>query len=617
MSDNIYKLLKKIAWILIILLVLLSTFLTYKVTKQIFFGKVLPFPIELITSPEGNKLWKISISDSLQGYSNLNGKYLVQIDTLKIPLLKNYSIELQVFKQKFANFVADKDSISIYFKDISDNIVKQQTVRTVKSDFLTESNMQLIFTYIWILFLASSLFISYLLLRYSQSRENILMVFFFFLLPSSLIPTPLVIMTKYFQYFHFFTFPYLGILFYHFVIQKISFHTKLRKLYLISFFVSLVTFFLKKTHIIPVSMLIPYFWVIFWILKGIYNLRNDIKINKTIENKRLFSSFISVIIFIFSLIVLHVCGLYWFNNSNILELGNPIFSEHILFYIATICLGISFLSIVISMFWFISSFTWSLLTGSILEVKIRSTIIYTIVGAIIISIFGLIDYTLGVFIQLFFGKFIGSEFIAGIPASITLIAVVNPIRNKVERFVDNKLNTSELSFLEKTEKFADNLSEEGVAEGFEEYICENLICNLPIEKVALISFDNELNDYKFNEVRGSNVIENSIVEDRENILKGKTIIQRYNKLSDNPQDISSFPFIIQILFDSKQKWYLALGKKNDGSVYNKNDMNAFTKLADKIKLPLKFILAYKDIVNNKYRKIIQHQQKLINDLKES
>ena len=99
-----------------------------------------------------------------------------------------------------------------------------------------------------------------------------------------------------------------------------------------------------------------------------------------------------------------------------------------------------------------------------------------------------------------FGKFIGSEFVAGIPASIILIVIINPIRNRVERFVDNKLNTSELDFLEKTDKFADNLSEEGISEGFEEYICENLYKNLPIEKVALISFDTEKNDYKYNEI---------------------------------------------------------------------------------------------------------------------
>ncbi len=275
--------------------------------------------------------------------------------------------------------------------------------------------------------------------------------------------------------------------------------------------------------------------------------------------------------------------------------------------ILIICAGLGFF---VGILWFFGSFTWSLLTGTVLDVKIRSTLIYTIVGLVFVTIFGFVDYTLGELLQSLFGNFIGSEFIAGIPATIGLLAFFNPIRNKVESIVDTKLNTSDLDFLEKTDTFTNNLSGESVIEGFEEYICENLIHRLPIKKVALVSFDKDLNYFKFNEIRGSDVEENSKVEDIHSILSNNEIYESYI-INEDQQEISSFSMVVPIIFEEDYKWFLALGKKYDGTAYSKKDEKAFLKLANKINLSLKFILAYDDIVHNRYIKTIREKDLLI------
>ena len=186
----------------------------------------------------------------------------------------------------------------------------------------------------------------------------------------------------------------------------------------------------------------------------------------------------------------------------------------------------------------------------------------------------------------------------------------------MEKFVDNRLNASDLDFLEKTETFTESLSGESVIEGFEEYICENLIQRLPINKVALISYDKEIKAYKFNEIRGSDIEENSKVEDIHLYLLENRMIRNYGPLNENPQEIASFALTIPIIYDLEHKWFLALGKKNDGTSYSKRDEQALTKLANRIKLSLKFILAYDNILSKRHTEILQQKDKMISELKE-
>jgi hypothetical protein len=277
---------------------------------------------------------------------------------------------------------------------------------------------------------------------------------------------------------------------------------------------------------------------------------------------------------------------------------------------------ISVLTFIFSILWFFGAFTWSLLTGTGMGVKIRSTMIYTIVGLLFVVFFGLVDYTLGELLQSLFGRFMGSEFIAGIPATIGLLMFFNPVRQKVEKIVDSHLNTSDLDFLEKTESFATAITGESVIEGFEEYICENLMQRLPIQKVALISFDHKCNSFKFNEIRGSKVKENSLVRDEGKILNGNNLIRNYSNLNENPSEIASFALIIPIINDRAHQWFLALGRKKDGTVYSKKDEEALNRLTERVKLSLKFILEYDSIIDNKIDAVIKEKNQAIKILKQ-
>ena len=69
--------------------------------------------------------------------------------------------------------------------------------------------------------------------------------------------------------------------------------------------------------------------------------------------------------------------------------------------------------------------------------------------------------------------------------------------------------------------------------------------------------------------------------------------------------------IIPIIHDLDHKWFLALGKKADKSLYSKKDEQALVQLTERIKLSLKFILAYEEIVNKKYHQTIAKHEEMV------
>jgi len=359
------------------------------------------------------------------------------------------------------------------------------------------------------------------------------------------------------------------------------------------------------------SNLLLYAWSIIWLLISFIKLWKTYKTSGSMELKRLLNAFKGLFLAIVALIVALIFGgILYFTSSGQTEFG--VYNLQMGFLIGFILLAM--LVFIIGILWFFGAFTWSLLTGTALGVKIRSTMIYTIVGVMFVVFFGLLDYSLGELLQKLFGRFVGSEFIAGIPATIGLLMFFNPVRQKVERMVDNRLNTSDLDFLEKTDTFTDVIAGEGVIEGFEEFICENLTKRLPIKKVALISYNLDKKAYIFNEIRGSDVEENSVVEDVHLTLLENKLHRNYGALNENDQEIASFSVVIPIIYDLDHKWFLALGRKMDGTSYSKKDEEALTKLAAKIKLSLKFILAYEHIINNRYVDSLEEKDKFIERL---
>ncbi len=449
---------------------------------------------------------------------------------------------------------------------------------------------------------------SYIILRYSRVKENLLIAIFllFLFLPKAayLLPGPILdIWTRLIS-------PFWGILFYHFIVIKTGVTKKIGRLYLISAGIFLIFYLLKGEGF---NATVSNIWAVFWLIKGFLLLRKQYRKEKNIQLKRLLGAFGGIgfsltcilVLFIMAILISIIVGI-----SSIAGFTQLLAMEEFI----AIALGIVFLlpliGFILGIVWFFGSFSWSLLTGTALDVKIRSTLIYSLVGFIFIILFGMLDYTLGEILQSVFGRFFGSEFIAGIPATIGLLLFFNPVRNYAEKIVDKRLNSSDLDFLEKAETFTRDISEEGIIEGFEEYICDNLIAKLSVTKVAMISFDPKLGGYKYNEIRGANIVENSLIEDIRAKLADLELIRITNHVKDL-QDISSFSLIFRLLYEKGHKWFLALGNKTDGSLYNKRDIEALQKLMEKIRLSLKFILTYENITKQKYEKIISDQEEII------
>jgi hypothetical protein len=544
--------------------------------------------------------------DTLQVFNTINeGEREFESSALRINLDKGAENLDLIQNLLYPQIIKGRSTIQVTLRDTLSDEVSHHQVET--SSIIDLIKLIEILVYVFLMFFALSN--SYILIKYSKSKENLLIVMFLLLLftPSASV----LLNTSMIDIWKMLISPFWGIFFYHFIIVKTGISKKIGKVYIITAIFLLIQFILNK---IGWGIALQNVWSCFWLIKGFLLLRKQYIKTRQIGLKRLLSAFSGIGISLAS-VVLFFIMLFLF--LILLGLGSwagltKMFADDL--NLAGTLIGIAFLIPIVGfflgIFWFFGSFSWSLLTGTAMDVKIRSTLIYSLVGFVFIMMFGLIDYTLGEILQTTFGKFFGSEFIAGIPATIGLLLFFNPVRNYAEKVVDKKLNTSDLDFLEKTETFSRDISEEGIIEGFEEYICDNLMTKLSIKKVAIISFDKDLNSYKFNEIRGADVAENSIVKDEKNLLTGKDLIRNSNPLK-NIQDAGSFELIFKILFENKHKWFLAFGQKTDNSFYTNKDIAALHKLVEKMRLSLKFILTYEIITKEKFEKIISQKENLL------
>ena len=617
MTDNFHKILVKIGWILFFTFLLLNLINWGFTIKDDFFVRTLPFDIENRKA--------VDFSDSTL-VDILQDVVITKIDTLTLPEQEEIlqaredsrSINIRVFNWDVGSDNLEEQSLDsqirqtigkrreieiTYIDSVNTQSIEVQTVLINNYSILIDLGFNAIF----LLFI---FFNSFLLLKFSLAKENILIILFLLFLSS---PDSISGLT-FIGYFSNALMGFLGVLFYHFILEKVKPEKKVKHIYLIAVLLIIIYQIIDSFFKFPIQLIL-YIWSLYWMFAGFVLLWKAYKKTGSITLKRLLNAFrgifISLVSLIFMIILAAILSFYYGVTDSV-QFG----INNIQTVVLVVFILISLLAFFIGILWFFGSFTWGLLTGTALDVKIRSTMIYTIIGIVFIAFFGLIDYSLGELLQSLFGRFVGSEFIAGIPATIGLLAFFNPVRNRVEKFVDNKLNTSDLDFLEKTETFTDALTGESVIEGFEEYICENLIQRLPIIKVTLVSYDKEMKSYKYNEIRGSDIEENSKVEDIHLYLLENKMIRNYGHLNENQQEIASFALIIPIIHDLEHKWFLALGKKNDGTSYSKRDEEALTKLANKIKLSLKFILAYDNIVKNKFNETLQEKEKRIENLKQ-
>ncbi|MBN1948740.1 MAG: hypothetical protein JW784_03265 [Candidatus Cloacimonetes bacterium] len=570
--------------------------------------------------PEMNRQWQnwyLTELDSIQIHE-LNAVQISGTDGNDSGVKSRFvtqDLNIFVLNMALPQIIGKRDYIDITLKDsVSGEVLRErvETVSTVNYLFLAG----FLFNIILILFTFTN---SWLLLRYSKSKENLLVVAFLVLL---FYPSPdRVLSGVLLNVWLFLLSPFWGVVFYHFVVIRTGAIAKLKKLYSISAIVYLIIFLLalkgSNSGILQV-------WSAYWFIRGYLLLRKSRHQTASMPARRLLAAFgglgfslLSAISFLAVIILISlifgVSALFWgLENIN-----------GLLVIIILLLFLLPLLGMFSGILWFMGAFSWGILTGTALDVKIRSSLIYTLVGVIFVTCFGLLDYALGEMLQSLFGNFIGSEFIAGIPATIGILVFFNPIRNRIETVVDQKLNSSELDFINQTEAFTRNLSREGVQEGFEEYICENLIRLLPISKVALVVYDSREGIYRFNEIRGSQIPENDPVDDRLSLLGTTGIIRNSRTSGEEPAEIASFAMIVPILYEAEHKWYLALGSKQDGSSFTRKDEEALQKLAERIKLSLKFILDYEQILQgriaeamNRKDLMLKEQRKEISRLQE-
>lgn len=612
MRESVDKILKYLAWRLFWVILILNAASIFIQLKNDLFIRQLPLEVDKN---------RISAVQDTSLAEQLVGKILTRVDTLDLrkqvrqagpvglnftlPAARSGIIGLDLSADahlRIREILQDKTRVEIGYLDTASGEEKNIVLPTVE-----KTNVSLLASLsLYLLFLIFLLFNTVILLKYGQQAENILIVFFLLILA---IPENLPLY-PYLNCLLYLGSALLGALFYHFILSKVYPFRRIAALYWSASALAIFCCLLLIIFELDTGILL-YIWSFYWILAAFRLLWKEYRRTGSIDLKRLINAFRGILFSIIGIILIVFFTL-------ILSLLTAELPSSGLYSAGTILITVlligSIIFFVIGILWFLGSFTWSLLTGTALDVKIRSTLIYTMIGVIFVTLFGLLDYTLGELLQSLFGNFIGSEFIAGIPAAIGLLIFFNPVRNRVEAIVDKKLNTSDLDFLEKTDSFTRKISDEGIIEGFEEYICENLIHRLPINKVALVAYDPVVDRFRFNEVRGSDIIENSLVQDIHDILAQPEIYKNYI-VNENIQDISSFNLVLPVLYEEDQRWFLAVGKKLDGSVYTRKDEEAFKKLADKIRLSLKFILIYDQLISQKFQKELQDKDKIIRELR--
>jgi MFS family permease len=505
----------------------------------------------------------------------------------------------KTLQENIREHIADKEEVKLYIRaegetEISETLV--QTVSKIDYSVLVSIFFSLVFYFL-------ILFSAYLLIHHSEAKENVLIVFFLLILA---IPEQLNFFPQ-LSYFTIFCSAFLGLLFYHFICLKIKKGNPFPFLYIVSLLLGLAVIILDLLLAWQLQFVL-YIWSVILFVLAFIKLTRFYKQNRIPELRRLINAFGGLFYGLIALAVIALLAILLVSINSLLPNTAWLITINVVLALLIVLLLLGFL---FGFVWFLGAFTWSLLSGTVLDVKIRSTLIYSIVGVLLITIFGLIDYTLGELIQDYFGQFIGSKFMAGIPAAIGLLVVFNPLRERVERVVDKKLNANELDFLQITESLAEKLSSDEMIEGFEEYLCTTLYLKLDISKIAIIKYDRAADRYRFRDIRGSELPKNAIVSDSKGVLSQNKIYRKYGEKAAAEDDIASFALVIPVVYDAEMKVFLALGKKNDNSAYTKRDEEALMKLTDKVKLALQFIVSYEKVIHAKYEKQLKAKQELI------
>ncbi|MCK4312977.1 MAG: hypothetical protein KAW88_09615, partial [Candidatus Cloacimonetes bacterium] len=307
MSDNIYKILFKIGWVLFFLFILLNLVNWGFTVKDKVFIRTLPFDIE------NGKAINFKDSTLVDIFQN---KVITSVDTLTVKITKQQAVVDTVRQRGSFNlrfFNQAEPSVNIKIGDINEEI--QQTIGSKKEIEITYADSvstqsitiqtipdrdysELINIGFNALFLLFIFFNSYLLLKYSEKKENILIVLFLLLLscPSDL---PGLNISRFIT---FSTSGFLGVLFYHFMIQKVKPEKKVIKIYLMTVLLMFVVYILSLILNMQLEAVL-YVWSIVWIFVGFIILWKAYKKTGSIALKRLLNAFRGIIISLVSIII--------------------------------------------------------------------------------------------------------------------------------------------------------------------------------------------------------------------------------------------------------------------------------------------------------------------------
>ncbi|MCD6177140.1 MAG: hypothetical protein J7K29_04810, partial [Candidatus Cloacimonetes bacterium] len=310
MSESIYKILKKCAWILFfVLLVLCLANIILSLTGNLF-QKTLPFKhvngkVIETTDDALNKLFKnkeitkidtVAISQNVMEAKNFEEND--ESETSNLVLFRtesNHGIQIN-FDSDFES--TDKDSVEITLKDTLTNISEHRFVQT-NSEYNKMEILNIAGNFALLIF---AFFNSFILLKYSSAKENVLIVFFILFL---ITPPPSLILDKQFLYvWTILLSPFWGILFYHFMVLKVDVEKKIKKLYIISTIIFLIGYILSLLFKEGFDFI--HLWSAFWMFKGFLLLRKEYKKSRSIELRRLWGAFSGIGVSMISFILIFV-----------------------------------------------------------------------------------------------------------------------------------------------------------------------------------------------------------------------------------------------------------------------------------------------------------------------
>jgi len=252
LPDKNYNILKKCAWILFFTLLIVSIANLILVFSENLFKKKLPFKHEngIVTEIKNETIDEIFLNKIITKIdTTIIEPVVIEIESIDETGEEEDEITRRLVYQSdgmgfdinldtgFVNI--EKDSVEIVLKDTLTDIVEHRFVKSVRElNRLGLLRIAGIFA-----LLIFTFFNSFLLLKYSSAKENILIVFFVIFLMT---PSPDLVLGKSLQYFwEVMLSPFWGIMFFHFMVLKAKVRRNIKKMYISSVIIFLIAFILS------------------------------------------------------------------------------------------------------------------------------------------------------------------------------------------------------------------------------------------------------------------------------------------------------------------------------------------------------------------------------------